>query len=185
MPDMDILSQMFKDTALVQPQKEYGKLFIKLCEPQAPDSSATIRNLPADAVVIKVDTFRSPDNVFNGEHGECKRADYVIISSEKKCIIYIEMKRTKGEWNQIVKQLLGAQCFIKYCQEVGKRFWNENEFLNDYKNRFISIGHTSIAKKKTRITRNAAQHDTPNRTMKIDWPNNLQFNQLAGLGAKK
>lgn len=183
MPDMDILSQMIKGTALVQPEEEYGKPLVKLSEPQAPDSKAMIRNLPADVMIIKVDAFRSPDDVFNGGNGECKRADYVIISAEKKCIIYIEMKRTKDGWNQIVKQLLGSQCFVKYCQEIGKGFWNQNEFLNGYKSRFISIGHTSIAKRKTRITRNAERHDTPDRAMKVDWPNYLQFNQLAGLGA--
>lgn len=182
MTDMDILSQMIKNTAFVQPEKEYRKLFVRLSEPQAPDSSATIRNLPADAMVIKVDAFRSPDVIFNGKNDECKRADYVIISTEKKCIIYIEMKRTKGEWDQIVKQLLGSQCFVKYCQEIGKNFWNENGFLDGYKSRFISIGHTSIAKRKTRITRNAERHDTPEKAMKIDWPHHLQFNQLAGLG---
>lgn len=182
MPDMAILSQMIKGAAMVQLKEEYGKPLVKLSEPQAPDSSATIRNLPNDAMVIKVDAFRSPDDVFNGGNGECKRADYVIISAEKKCIIYIEMKRTKDGWNQIVKQLLGSQCFVKYCQEVGKVFWNDNEFLSGYKSRFISIGHTSIAKKKTRITRNAERHDTPDRAMKVDWPNYLQFNQLAGLG---
>lgn len=182
MTDMDILSQMIKNTALVQPKEEYGKLLIRLSEPQSSDSTATIRNLPADALVIKVDTFCPPNDIFNGENGECKRADYVIISTEKKCIIYIEMKRKKDGWKQIVKQLLGSQCFVKYCQEVGKNFWNENEFLNGYKSRFISIGHTSIAKRKTRITRNAERHDTPDRAMKVDWPNYLQFNQLAGLG---
>ncbi|MDD4966081.1 hypothetical protein [Halothiobacillus sp.] len=183
MSEMDILSQMIKGTALVQLEEEYGKPIVKLSEPQAPDSSATIRNLPTDAMVIKVDAFRSPDDVFNGGNGECKRADYVIISEEKKCIIYIEMKRTKDGWNQIVKQLLGSQCFVKYCQEVGKGFWNEKNFLIGYKSRFISIGHTSIAKKKTRITRDAEPHDAPDRAMKIDWPNYLQFGQLAGLGA--
>ena len=89
MPDMDILSQMIKGTTLVQPEEEYGKQLVKLSEPQAPDSKATIRNLPADVMIIKVDAFRSPDDVFNGGNGECKRADYVIISAEKKCIIYI------------------------------------------------------------------------------------------------
>jgi hypothetical protein len=183
MPDMDILSQMIKGTALVQPEQEYGKPIVKLSEPQAPDSSATIRNLPTDAMIIKVDAFRSPEDVFNGGNGECKRADYVIISAEKKCIIYIEMKRTKDGWKQIVKQFLGSQCFVKYCQEVGKRFWDDNLFLTGYKSRFISIGHTSIAKRKTRITRNTEGHDTPDKAMKIDWPNHLQFNHLAGLGA--
>ena len=183
MQDMGILSKMIKATALVQQKEEYGKSFVTLSEPQSPDSSATIRNLPADAIVIKVDAFRSPEDIFNGGNGECKRADYVIISEEKKCIIYIEIKRTKDEWNQIVKQLLGSQCFIKYCQEIGKGFWSEKDFLNGYNNRFISIGHTSIPKRGTRITRHAGRHDTPERAMKIDWPHKLQFKQLAGLGS--
>lgn len=181
MPDMHILSQMIKGAALVQQEEAYGKPLVKLTEPQAPDSRATIRNLPADAIVIKIDAFRSLDDVFNGKNGECKRADYVIISAEKKCIIYIEMKRTKDGWNQIVKQLIGARCLVKYCQEVGKSYWNDDEFLNGYKSRFISIGHTSIPKRKTRITRKAEPHDTPDRAMKVDWPNHLQFNQLASL----
>jgi hypothetical protein len=180
MSDMDILKKMIKATALLDIQDEYGKKFVKLYEPQARDSNATIRNLPADTLVIKVDAFRSPDDIFNGANGECKRADYVIISAEKKCILFIEIKRTKDSWEQIVKQLLGAQCFITYCQEIGKSFWQENTFLKDYQHRFISIGHTSIAKKKTRITKNAEKNDTPAKAMKVDWPNHLQFNQLAG-----
>jgi hypothetical protein len=71
MPDMLILSQMIKDSALISLQDEYGKKLVKLCDPQAPDSSATIRNLPSDALVIKVDAFRSPDDIFKGKNGEC------------------------------------------------------------------------------------------------------------------
>jgi len=78
---------------------------------------------------------------------------------------------------------MGARCFIEYCQKVGRVFWNENSYLACYEERFISIGHTSIAKRKTRITRIEKQHDTPGRAMKIDWPNYLQFNRLAGLAA--
>lgn len=180
MPDMEIFTKMIKETALVTLQEDYGKSFVQLCEPQAPDSSATIRNLPTDAIVIKVDAFRSPDEIFQGRNGECKRADYVIISAQKKCILYIEIKRTKDGWEQIVKQLKGAQCFVVYCQEVGKAFWNQPAFLAGYKSRFISIGHTSIAKRKTRITKSSSKHDTPEKAMKIDWPNYLQFNRLIG-----
>lgn len=180
MEDMEILSQLIRTAALVPLQDEYGKLFVKLNEPQIPDSFATIRNLPSDAMVVKVDSFRSPDDIFNGGNGECKRADYVIISAEKKCILFIEVKRTKDEWGQIVKQLMGAQCFINYCQEIGKSFWRESNFLAGYESRFISIGHTSIAKRQTRITKSASRHDTPEKAMKVDWPHHLQFNQLAG-----
>ncbi len=180
MPDMEILIQMIIKTARVELQIEYGRELVTLHEPQAPDSFATIRNLPSDTLVIKVDAFKSPDDIFSGSNNECKRADYVIISLEKKCILYIELKRTKDNWEQIVKQLIGAKCFVKYCQEIGKSFWNEKNFLDGYEHRFISIGHTSIAKRKTRITRNSSIHDSPDKALRVDWPHYLQFNHLAG-----
>jgi hypothetical protein len=181
MPDKEILTQMIKDTVVVPLQYKYNKPLVELCEPQAPDSSVTIHHVPDDAVVIKADAFCSPDAVFKGEKGECKRADYVIISAKKRCIIYVEMKRTKAHWNQIVQQLLGAQCFIRYCQEVGREFWREYHFLNGYKHRFVSIGHMSIPKKGTRIIRAEKRHDTPHRALKIDWPKYVEFDKIAGL----
>ena len=181
MPEMRILSEMIKSTALVGLQGSPDKPRVILTESQAPDSSATISALPADALVIRVDAFRSPDDVFNGAKGECKRADYVIISARKRCILYIELKRTKDNWNQIVKQLMGAKCFVKYCQEIGKAFWNAGDFLNGYEHRFISIAHTSLSKRPTRIKNKAPVHSSPERALKVDWPKNLQFNQLAGV----
>ncbi len=180
MTDFQILSQLFKDATKVPLRTEYNKSFVLLDEPQATDSEAKIRNLPDDAIVIKIDAFRSPDNIFNGTKGECKRADYAIISSERKCILLIEIKRNKDAWCQVVKQLMGAKCFIKYCQEIGRSFWNDNNFLKGYRYRYVSIGHTSIPKRRTRITKQDERHDTPETALKIDWPNYLQFNMLVG-----
>jgi hypothetical protein len=180
MSDMEILSELIKVTALVSLQGDPNKPRVILQEPEAPDSTATISYLPSDAFVIKVDAFRSPGDIFNGNMGECKRADYVIISPRKKCVLYIELKRTKDDWKQIVKQLMGAQCFVKYCQEIGKSFWNEEDFLQDYKHRFITIGHTSVSKRPTRISNNTHVNDSPDKAMKLDWPKNLPFNMLIG-----
>jgi hypothetical protein len=182
MSDADILFQLIKESAIVPLQEEHGKFVVKLDESSAPDSCVTIRNLPRDALAIKADAFRSPDGIFNCAHGECRRADYVIISEEKKCILYIELKRDKDKWGHIVMQFAGTECFVKYCREIGKSFWNEKNFLKDYKNRFISIGHTSIPKKGTRVITRSSKHDVPEKAMKIDWPHYLQFNQIACLG---
>lgn len=133
--------------------------------------------LPSDAIVVKIDSFSSPDNIFIGSKGERKRADYVIISEKKKCVLYIELKLTKDNWGQIVKQLKGAECFLKYCQEIGKSFWDEKSFLTDYKHRFVSIAHTSISKRPTRITKTEI-HDTPESALKWDWPKDIPFNEL-------
>ena len=182
MPDMDILNQMIKNSAKVQLSEHYGRRRVTLSEPQQRRSSTEIYGLPENAIVIKVDTFKSPDTVFAGSNGECKRADFVILSNAgvKKVIVYIEMKATKGPAKEIIQQLKGAQCFISYCREIGTSFWNEPNFLKGYQNRFISIGHTSIPKRKTRIIRESGRHDQPEKMLKIDWPHHLQFNQLAG-----
>lgn len=180
--DLEILKQMISSRALIELTEEYQKKIAILLEPQEPDSIVTLRNMPEDAFIIKVDQFSAPNNVFKGSHGECKRADYVIISPGKKRIIYIEVKRTKDDWDSIVKQLMGAECFVKFCREIGKTFWSENSFLEGYESRFVSIGHTgrSIPKQKTRIEKSAPVHNTPSQALKIDWPHHIQFNQLAG-----
>lgn len=180
MDDLQILEEMIRPLARVEPQQVYDRFVVNLHEPQAPDSLVTVRNLPHDSIVIKVDSFKAPDDIFNGNAGECKRADYVLISVERKTVIYVEIKRTKDNFEQIIKQLTGAQCFIHYCREIGKAFWKKSDFLRDYQHRFVSIGHTSIAKRKTRIERSAPRHNTPNTALKIDWPNYVQFNQLSG-----
>ncbi|SPD74537.1 conserved hypothetical protein [uncultured Desulfobacterium sp.] len=182
MSDIDILDQMIKDSAKQPLSKHQNKMNVELAEPKQPMSSTIIYGVPENAVVIKVDTFPSPDAVFNGSQGECRRADYVIVSNAngKKVIVYIEMKATKGSLPEIIQQLKGAQCFIAYCREVGKSFWQEQDFLKGYRQRFISIGHTSIPKRKTRIMRQTGKHDRPEKMLKIDWPHYVQFNMLAG-----
>jgi hypothetical protein len=182
MPDMDILNQMIQDSARVQFSEHNDRTNVELAEPLHAKSSTIIYGVPKDSIVIKVDTFTSPDAVFWGSHGECKRADYVIISDAggKKVIIYIEMKATKGSAQEIIRQLKGAHCFITYCREIGRTFWNEQHFLKGCRHRFVSICHTSIPKRKTRITRDSGTHDRADKMLKIDWPHHLQFNQLAG-----
>jgi len=183
MPDLTILDQLVKFAAKVPLTIESGRASVKLTEPEAPGSSVTIVGIPIDAIVIKVDVFRSPDAVFCGTKGECKRADYVIIANAggKKCILYIEMKRTKGSLKEIINQLRGAKCFIHYCQQIGVIFWNETNFLRNHRHRFVSFGHTRVGKRRTRIERIAPTNDTPEKMMKIDWPYRPQFNRLVGL----
>ena len=181
MQDFEILEEMMNKQALMPLQKEYGRSIVILDEPQTTNSAVTIRNLPDETLVIKVDMFNAPDQIFNGRKGECKRADYVIISPAHKCIVYIELKRTRDAWNEIVKQLKGAQCLVSYCKNIGQTFWNSREFMRNYKQRFISIGHIGIPKRKTRMEKpTQSAHDKPEKAMKIDWPNYVEFNKLAG-----
>ena len=106
--------------------------------------------------------------------------DIYMLHELIKVILCIEMKATKGVEKEIIQQLTGAQCFVAYCQEIGKAYWNQSNFLkgNDY--RFVSISQISIAKNKTRTTRLTDTHDRPERMLKIAYPHHLQFNYFAG-----
>jgi len=179
MEDMDILSQLIMPDAQIQLEDEYGKKIVKLIEPDAPTSEVIIRNLPRDSVVIKADKFPALRQFFIGDKGERKRADYIIISAEKKVIIFIEIKLGSKNWGHVLNQLKGAACLLKYCQEIGKRFWNEEMFLEGYSYRFVSIRKTSINKGRSHKYNRAEVHDTPEKAMQLTSPHHLQFNKLA------
>ncbi len=48
---------------------------------QSPDSCVEIRGIPDNTIILKIDRFPDPSAIFKGNNGECKRADYAIITS--------------------------------------------------------------------------------------------------------
>ena len=180
MSDMDILSAMIKDSALIPQEQQHGKPIIKLQELGVKGSTTYIRNIPPDAIVIKADEFPAPNSFFKGDKGECKRADFIIISEEKKVILHVELKAGDKDASHIVKQLKGASCVISYCKEVGKLFWGENTFLENYKHRYIGMVHLSASKKPSRH-KSTSLHDSPESFLKISSPHYVQFNELAAV----
>jgi hypothetical protein len=186
MTDTEILKQLISTSATAQLQQQNNRNYIELSDSQANNSYVKIYGLPDDVMVIKADKFHSPSTFFQGNRGECKRADYILISEEKKCIIFLEMKKTNDSQKEIVLQLKGAQCVMKYCQEVGISFWNKSNFLNGYKHRFVSVCHTNIHKTKTRQQSReeisiSKQHSNPNFIIKVAFPNHVEFNKIAAL----
>ena len=184
MTDIKILHKMIVDRAQVVLMSEYHRKKVELTEPNCSDSAITISGVPENGIVIDLDRFWLPEQIFKGSNGQLKRADFVIVANDdgKKVIIYIELKRRKGSKNKIVQQLTGAQCFITYCREIGRAeaFWNQSDFLENYKHRFVSISHTSISMQKTRVSRSEGVHDHPKRMLKISSPHHLEFNHIAG-----
>ncbi|MGB5770925.1 MAG: hypothetical protein WBM32_13810, partial [Crocosphaera sp.] len=138
--DLNILDEMIQDEARIQLTDNHGKKQVILPEVQG-KYEITIRNVPENTIVIDPEKFESPKTIFKGDKGECKRADYIIISHEnkKKIIIILEMKAGKATEKEVIKQLKGAECFVYYFQKIGKSFWGNSSFLNGYKYRFISI----------------------------------------------
>ena len=164
MSDIDILNEMIKKTAKILPKKDKHGLKVILTEPQQPDSSITIHGLPNNAIIIKVDKFKSPDTIFDCSKYECKRSDFVIITDtgNKQVILHIEMKAANGRSEEyIINQLKGADCFVAYCRRIGQEFWDEQNFLKGYNTRFVAIVHTRINKGRTRAERKSGAHSRP------------------------
>ncbi len=187
MPDLDILRRMIQDAAQIPlAEDDYSNPIVTLEEPQCPDSFVTIRRMPEDAVVISVDDFWSLEGMFTHEKGQCKRADFVIIADTgtQKVIVYIEMKRTHESSTTVIQQLTGARCFIAYCREIGQAsaFWNQRDFLSEYEERFVYIGHTntSINKRPTRTPPETGVHDRPEAMLKLTAQHHLTLKRLIG-----
>lgn len=190
--DIDILKKMINKQATVQLKEQQDgkriKYSVTLTEPQH-SYSVTIDRMPNDdkVIVIDVDTyFPAPSKIFTAEKGQCKRADFVIVTNTgtEKIILCLEIKKKKDSNSTIIQQLTGAQCFVAYCKEIGKAFWHKHNFLDAYQYRFVSIGHISIAKKKTQgksSNKNPDSndiHDCPNRMLKISYSGSLLFDRL-------
>ncbi|MFN6465852.1 MAG: hypothetical protein RMZ41_029075 [Nostoc sp. DedVER02] len=182
--DIAILKEMIKKTAIVSLQDDgYGKNKVILREPPPANYDVTIYGMPDDdeVIIINADKFKSPDTVFKGNRGECKRADFVIVADtgKKKVILCIEMKAkaSTSTEREIIQQLKGTQCFVAYCEKIGKEFWGQKNFLNTYIYRFVTIRNINIHKKPTREKITDA-HDSPERMLKISSPHYLQFNHL-------
>ena len=178
--DSEILDALLRPEVRVPLEKEHSKDILRLLEPKTPDSRAEIRGMPHDAIVFKPDRFPAPEAVFQGEKGECDRADFIIISELRHVVLYIEMKQSGGKAWKVTQQLKGASCCLKYCQAIGKAFWGKPDFLEGYRDCFIAVTNTGPQKQKSVEHRKAPEHNRPEKFMKISSPHYLQFNKLVG-----
>lgn len=170
MPDITILHEMIREAAKIPlVDGKDSKKQVTLTEPkQGQKSSVIICGIPDNTIVIRADVFKSPDTVFNSSRGECKRADFAIITDadNKRFIIYIELKDTnKAQEQEIIQQLRGAKCFVAYCREIGRAFWNQQNFLEGYKEHFVSFKNISISKRSSRNSR--IIYDSPDNMLKL------------------
>jgi hypothetical protein len=187
MTDIEILREMFKESAIVPLEKQGSQRNKLILGETGQDYQVIIRDMPEDyeAIAIKSDNFTSPGAVFKGKNGECKRSDYAIVvnMAKKKVIVYIELKAktTTSAKAEIIEQFTGAECFLFYCQKIGQLFWKQPDFLAGYDARFISFAKISIPKQKTRVYENqeSGMPDRPERMLKMNFGEH-QFNRLIG-----
>lgn len=186
MSDIAILKEMINPLATVPLKTSYhNKKQVVLQEDNKNNPySVTISGMPDDdqTIVIKGDAFKAPKDIFADSRNECKRADFIIVAEtdQKKVIICIEMKAGDGNLKETIKQLKGAKCFVAYCREIGRSFWDQPNFLKDYVYRFVSIRNICIPKRPTHNLKTKTIHDHPEKMLRINSFQGIQFNHLVG-----
>jgi hypothetical protein len=177
--DIEILREMFKESAIEavfkQKGKQKGEKNRLILGEDNQNYKVTILGMPEEkqVIIIKSDKFENPQAVFKGNYGECKRSDYAIVveDDERKVIIYVELKSrgTTSSEKNVINQLLGSECFIFYCQKIGQLFWQKSNFLDGYSTRFVRFANSpSIRKTTTRVDKKQ-NNDRPERMLKIDF----------------
>ena len=168
MNDSEILNEMLKSDVLIPVPSSHSRTSVSLTDTMS-NTTVEIKGIPHGSIIIKADCFQSPDTVFQGSKGECKRADFVIVANgSKKWIIFIETQTGNyKERSEVIAQLRGALCFVNYCKCVGKQFWLEEEFLDGYEYRFVSMARTGVHKRPTRNKHRSTSHTRPESFLKI------------------
>jgi hypothetical protein len=182
MDTLCIFEDMIVDSAKVKLDNASSSASVTLIDPQAPESKVLITGLPQNAIVIKVDKFKSPDAILSESRGARKRADYIVLAvkNSKKYILYVEMKSTTDSKEKIIQQLKGAVCFVGYCKEIAKEFWCLDKCLSGYESRFVSFTHTKTGSRKrpTRCPQNDELNDTPEKLRPVSYDQIRNFNSL-------
>ncbi len=140
-------------------------------------------NVPEDCIAIKSDNFRVPAKFFQRDKGQTRRADYIVVAihGSTSIIVFIELKKGKGDRSKIVQQLKGSQCLLEYCRSLGQNFWKENDFLDfqNYQRIFVSFRQIKLNKSRTNLRKQKnGGHDTPEKMITISGKNQLQFRKL-------
>ena len=182
--DIQILREMLNPDAQVTLQSGQGKPSVQLTDLQS-GATVEIKGLPHNSLVIRAEDFENPLTIFNGQKGERKRADFVIVSNdenEKRWIVCIETQESdsKKAWH-ITQQLKGAYCFINYCKCIGKSFWELDAFLDDYDYRFVSIVDINFNQSRRRIQPfdpAGELHNRPDVFKKLSQRSTIYFSKL-------
>lgn len=184
MNDVEILKEMLIPDVQILPQEDSS---VELTDVK---SKATLRlkGLPKNSVIIKADDFEENLSIFKELKMQRKRANFVIISNKdtKKWMIYIETQlRNWKKGIHVEAQLKGAQCFMSYCQCIGRSFWKSEEFLEDYEHRFISVINLNLNKKGTRpdfiLPSKCKLHNRPDAFLTISGISSLHFRRLINI----
>ena len=161
------LKRLINKNAVVPIENNGKQCSFKLIESQ-PNYALVVTKCPDDVLIIKCDDkFPAPTNIFKGEKGECKRADYIIVSSKEKSMLIIELKHSdNSKAKDIEQQLRGAKCFLDYCESIISSFWGDTNILCEYDERYFKYIHCS-RKRSFKPEADKTKNNSPDRFGRI------------------
>ena len=175
-----ILSRLITPSAFVEVDYSgrYGSAILK--EPQCEDSQIDLRGIPKDTLIIDVDSFPKTKDFFMDKSGYAKRADYIIVDTQAKNIIYLEMKRASALDGRegLQRQVAGAAAIMYYCQKVFVLMNNKQAFLKDFKEHFVAVLHTSLKKRGTKPKSFNGSGESVEELKTIQYPTKLHYKML-------
>lgn len=194
MADLAVLKELFEHDILGQISSSpvNNRRFTRLKELgiDARLKTVDLMDIPDDSVVLKMDTYQPPStlfqghkgNLFRGHKGENKRCDYVVITSldSRDILLFIEIKSSHFNDNEVQQQFMGAECAIDYCNAVLKRFYKRDGYFDSFDKRFVVFYKAgSISKTPTRIE--SPNNIFPSGYLKYPNPHEPSIRKLVGL----
>lgn len=149
----EILLELLSDNAtalIVKKHRKYSVTFIEKSDEKSDEKlyEFELSQIPEDSIVIKCDTFpnlgEDGSKFFKGDNGECKRADYVLISESEKVIMLFEFKKSNKSSTKKDKclQLKGAKCVVDYCKIIAESFLGTRNIFDGFQYKYYIIYHT-------------------------------------------
>ena len=140
--DISRLEKLLNPGALVETEsgKVAGKGKVRLSEEineTGKEYSIDVKNLPNDTLVIKADKYPQNETISKSFR---MRADYILVNEDE--MVFVELKSGKiRRKKDIEQQLMGAQCLMDYLICIGRRFFNDDNFLKttSAKQHFVAI----------------------------------------------
>ena len=183
--DITILKELLRNEMIFIPNCDntnQNRWVLTLTDPDNQKTRVSIVGVPESSLAIKSDYFSEVNKFFTSCRGECKRSDYILVSSkpEEKWLIYIELKSSSKNSNnkEVTQQLCGSYCFFQYCKVVVERFWKIDSFMADYKERYVVFSSVGRSRKDPlRRPSDCPIHDEPKKALRIGG-RQAEFNML-------
>ncbi|BAU97019.1 hypothetical protein N24_2757 [Corynebacterium suranareeae] len=145
-----------------------GLLVLTEDEVGQPVRKIKLKDVPAEARVIKIDNFDLNGRFVQTGGGSDlgKRCDYVIVDAQNSKILLIELKlgtKSSGDRQQVVSQLKGGRAVIDYLLALIAHFHNENIEVSSPQFRYAWITYRESTSQKSASRDNGRDIDSPLR----------------------